>query len=50
MGHFNELDIEMQNLAQSFRDLADAYHMNVFQDLLCKEPRDFSRVRNCTKL
>lgn len=31
MGHFNELDIEMQNLAQSFRDLADAYHMNVFQ-------------------
>ena len=31
MGRFNELDIEMQNLAQSFRDLADAYHMNVFQ-------------------
>ncbi len=31
MGHFKELDIEMQNLAQSFRDLADAYHMNVFQ-------------------
>jgi len=31
MGHFKELDIEMQNLAQSFRDLADAYKMNVFQ-------------------
>ena len=31
MGRFNELDIEMQNLAQSFRELADAYHMNVFQ-------------------
>ena len=31
MGRFNELDIEMQNMAQSFRDLADAYHMNVFQ-------------------
>lgn len=31
MGHFKELDIEMQNLAQSFRDLADAYNMNVFQ-------------------
>ena len=31
MGHFNELDIEMQNLAKVFRELADAYHMNVFQ-------------------
>ena len=31
MGRFKELDIEMQNLAQSFRELADAYHMNVFQ-------------------
>ena len=31
MGRFNELDIEMQNLAQSFRDLTDAYNMNVFQ-------------------
>lgn len=31
MGRFKELDIEMQNLAQSFRDLADAYNMNVFQ-------------------
>jgi len=35
MGRFNELDIEMQNLAQSFRDLADAYHMNVFQYMRC---------------
>jgi len=31
MGRFNELDIELKNLALSFRSVAEMYHMNVFQ-------------------